>query len=291
MGKPQARPNEIGVEQCESWDDFRTKVRETRSPHLPRMFRGQSKTDWKLQSKWDRYAERKAAVPEDERAIAGFCESSDSLLERFKGCFVGAAGFDTSTLGPEQWMALARNHGLITPLLDWTRSPFIAAFFAFRELLPTDPTLGCLAPMSRVADDGYVAVWELTQLPDETDETDETPRRKEFSIIHARNDFAARQRAQSGLFTLIESHDHTSVESYLESKKYAHLLTRFEIPKRDTIVAMQDLWLMNICDNTMFPDADGAARQANLGEYYDVASRIEKVRRELASKEQRRIRH
>ena len=266
--------NNVGVERCASWDEFRTQVRRTRRPLLGRVFRGLSDAAWPLQSKWDRYAERQSVVPAGERAVAGLNDTPDSLLERFKACYVGTAGFDTSTMSREQWMALARHHGLITPLLDWTHSPFVAAFFAFRDLLPIDRELGFLDPLSTVAQDGYVAVWELPLLPAEKSSWEQ------FSIVHARNDFAVRQRAQSGLFTLMESPQHTSLESYLESKSYAHWLIRYEIPRRDAIIAMQDFWLMNIRENTMFPDADGAARQSNLAANLDWASLLEILRRE-----------
>ena len=206
----------------------------------------------------------------------GLNDTPDSLLERFKGCYVGSAGFDTSTLSREHWMVLARHHGLITPLLDWTHSPFVAAFFAFRELLPIYRELGCLDPLSPVLQDGHVAVWELPLLPARS----YGDRWEHFSIVHARNDFALRQRAQFGLFTLMECPEHTSLESFLESQQFAHWLIRYEIPKRDAILAMHDLWLMNICENTMFPDADGAARQANLGSAFDWAALLEWLRRE-----------
>lgn len=264
--------NEIDVVRCISWEDFIGKVRHTRVPLLGRVFRGQKEVHWKLQSKWDRYAEQKEAVGDNKSAMAGRNETPDSLLSRFKFHYVGTAGFDTSSMDDDQWMALARHNGLITPLLDWTTSPFVAAFFPFRELLPIDPELGCLNPLEMTQLEGDVAVWELPL-------KSVCNNFEYFRFVHARHDFVPRQRAQSGLFTQVESPDHNSLDEYLASKNYAHCLTRYEIPKKEVITAMHDLDLMNIKDGTLFPDADGAARQANLGPSLGWAALLEGIRR------------
>ena len=269
-GVPQ---NEVCVVRCESWGDFAEKVRLTPKPRLGRVFRGQCETRWRLQSKWDRYAEQLEAIPESERPFAGRYDTADTLLERFKSCYIGTSGFDTSSMTNDEWMALGRHHGLITQLLDWTHSPFVAAFLAFRELLPIDPQLGCLNPNYRVRKNGTVAIWELPLKSVCTNF-------EHFRFVVARHEFAHRQRAQSGVFTLVDAPEHSSLDSYLSSKGYAHCLTRYEIPKTDAVMAMQDLRLMNIADSTLFPDGDGAARHVNLGENFDWAFLLEHLRRE-----------
>ncbi len=265
--------NEIQIIRCESWAEFTEKVRVTASPLVGRVFRGQCESTWRLQSKWDRYAEQQDKIPEGDRAIAGRNETPDSLLERFQTCFTGTPGVETTSLTQQQWMAIGRHHGLITALLDWTRSPFVAAFFAVKELLPIDPELGCLDPLLTVKLDGNVAIWELPLVS-------ACNNFEHFQFFSARHDFAHRQRAQSGLFSLCDHPEHRSLDSYLTSKGYAHCLKKYEVPKSDALIAAQDLTLMNITDSTMFPDGDGAARHANLGELLDFAYLLEHLRRE-----------
>lgn len=55
------------------------------------------------------------------------------------------------------------------------------------------------------------------------------------------------------------------IELYLTDKDLAHHLECIEIPILEIGKALNDLRLMNITYATLFPDTDGADREANLG--------------------------
>lgn len=85
-----------------------------------------------------------------------------------------------------------------------------------------------------------------------------------------------RQRAQSGVFTHLEHEDHIDIESYLESRSIGSYLERYEVPlstELEICTALSDLQRMNINYATLFPDAHGAAMQANLSFMLDWLSR------------------
>jgi len=136
----------------ESWSDFQEEiqnlVREQRQGILEEMvgsayfFRGQSNAAWPLetslerllgpdQSMLDYYALIHGIQPEIETFtnkhwdLPGFEEYTDSLSSpsRF-----------TSADQVSEYMLYLRHHGFPSPLLDWSYSPYVAAFFAFRDI-------------------------------------------------------------------------------------------------------------------------------------------------------------
>ena len=112
--------------RVESWETF---VEAMRDPLHNRaasewVYRGQRGGDWPLASTLGRMFDG-GSIPIEKRQelLAQF-----ELAMRGRGYDLSAFNGDGSEI--EKW-AIGQHHGLLTPLLDWTRSPFIALFFAF----------------------------------------------------------------------------------------------------------------------------------------------------------------
>jgi len=139
--------------KCDSWEDFESKLKnlyELRSglktgssSHVSGwLFRGQANHEWKLTTTLERFRSHTISLLEYYRIIS----RSKNEIETF----IGTSWEIPSYLEYEKWldevrpprlfdlpaynyMAYLRHHGFPSPLLDWTLSPYIAAFFAFNK--------------------------------------------------------------------------------------------------------------------------------------------------------------
>ena len=262
----------VRVTRCESWDEFVQALRVVRNkPDGWRIYRGHAEPHWKLSSTWERFLEylydhmdnpRSRRILEPRRYeqfrdlwLTAFVDLTTTMPE------IPTHVLDSQNPPNERW-AFGRHYGLKTPLLDWSRSPFIAAFWAFAERITSEnPELEIPNPAIQITTSGLpVTVWELSCPRDLFEQGD-------FDFVDNARFELHRQRAQSGVFTRLEHEDHIDIESYLESRAIGSNLERYEIPcasEQDICVALSDLQRMNINYATLFPDPQGAAMQANI---------------------------
>jgi hypothetical protein len=269
QGEPAPSIREI---RCTSWEDFKARIRreyaevnysssaydldETHS-----LFRGHASTDWRLSSQWERRISRGV---ESLFQRSTWESPLKRILDDFKDLASGTPGLQSHDLSDDDWWAIGRHYGLVTPLLDWTRSPYVAAFFAFIGFADSlNPGLSQgkdfdPKPFLMYESSDDVVIWALKVSP-------ELRLANELEILNPRVDLGHRQRAQRGRFSRLNHEVHVNIEDYLSTIQFGETpLRKYLVPAMDTALALSELRLMNITFATIFPDLQGAALQANF---------------------------
>lgn len=174
----------------------------------------------------------------------------DRHLKAFKRATAGLRGPAPAPLDTDQWWSLGRHHGLITPLLDWTESPYIAAFFPLSELY-----VEMQAPSGTIFSGREIAVYRLFH--------NETLEGDGLRIARLIVDELGRMHGQRGLFTRLDSESFFELEGFLDTKGRGGLLTQAIISDQAVMDGLHDLKAHGIDYRLLFPDLFGAAKDAN----------------------------
>lgn len=227
------------------WRDFSNLLDEletTFGREFRYVWRGQRRDDWSLSSTLDRlFAKVGAQNPE---------EVAQDHLRTFQYGARGRRGPNPAQLSDDAWWTIGQHYGLATPLLDWTRSPFAAAYFAF-ELDAPDPT-------------PYRVVYGLNELAVRR-AYEELENKAALTFVDPLIDDNPRLVSQGGIFT--RGPIGVSVEQWVTKVfegTFASVLVRIEIPNTDRIRCLRSLHRMNLNHLSLFPDLLGASVSANL---------------------------
>lgn len=194
-------------------------------------------------------------VPKVGRKAGYNFEQEEDLLRLFK---IYAVPFlDYKPENDWEWLAIAQHHGLPTRLLDWTRNPLVAAFFAVEEEIDGD-SRRCHRLSETVKDSpvelrtppdsaiySFVAdeILDLEKLPH--------PLKVNVEGVVLTNHITRRIVAQSGLFTI-----HPNPPDALRGVS----VDKFVIPNALSEDFKKALFTYGIHRGTLFPDLDGQAR-------------------------------
>lgn len=261
----------IPVTRLERWQEF-AELLETNFFNRPKtqfVFRGHRRFDWGLMPTL-------ARIPESgiiDRALA------DSQLGYFKHAVRGRLSDNALVLEGEEdelW-SVGQHHGLMTPLLDWTYSPYVALFFAFSK-----------EDSEEEKDNPYRSIYVLNKTFVADD--DLCP---EIRMFEPRKDDHGRLVNQAGLFTF-SPYDSTienklidtltdedfddeelrnaslsvSKEGEIQDETQAGILAKYickiYIRNEDREGCMRHLRRMNVHHASLFPDLIGASEYCNL---------------------------
>jgi hypothetical protein len=247
------------VHRVASWDQYLRLV--TNPPYSTWVFRGQGDAKWPLSSSLSRYL-LSARIPterwqEQERRVLRIFKRKAHLLLTH----VPADDDDF------QWLALMQHHGAPTRLLDFTWSPYVAAFFAL-ERATSDAAVWGINP--------YAESWGAglrTPAGDQVSWRDVDLRtlgvfEKHYiagvlSFVWVGNPFLMNRRliAQSGTFAVPGAITRPLEQIAPKGHDLREALIKFVLPSESLRkTAMWELFRMNITNATLFPDLDGLAR-------------------------------
>jgi hypothetical protein len=175
-----------------------------------------------------------------------------------------------------EWLALMQDHGAPTRLLDFTWSPYVAAFFALHDATEEGVIWACNpAELERVK-----------HFPREArDAFRKHILAEKGSFVWLGEPYAMNRRliAQSGTFLVPGVLDRSIEEIVKEYSNPRNTLIKFILPAdRVREKGMRELYRMNITQSTLFPDLDGLARSLayELEFHWAYDPRTMKTRRE-----------
>jgi hypothetical protein len=246
--KPQPEPYKVF--QLDSWDAFQKAITGTRYSHWA--YRGERDASWPLRSSLSRYllnfgVHADAWADQEKRILRVFKRKAHVYLEQ-----------PPDPDDDFQWLALMQHHGAPTRLIDFTWSPYVAAYFA----------------LERAVDDAVVWAMNPARLDSARAQrhTQYDPRLKgnyqryflkgktPYIWLGEPQTMNRRLIAQSGTFALPTVLD-VPIESILGGyPEPEDILAKFILHHRVRETGMRELYRMNITSATLFPDLDGLAR-------------------------------
>ncbi len=244
------------VRRLSSWTEFRELV--TGGAYATWAFRGQHDAALPLSTSLYRHL---AAFGVDRRAWAHQEERIARIFRR------KAHNYLRHVPPPDdhfQWQALIEHHGGPTRLLDFTWSPWVAAFFALQSathdsaVWAVDPA-AVLRIARRVAGGGRsLPADRIDPRHPENYRRHFQASRRAFAWIGEPETMNARLVAQSGTFAMTSIIDRT-LEDILGAHDPA-CVVELVLPARLRDSGLRELYVMNITHATLFPDLDGLAR-------------------------------
>jgi hypothetical protein len=250
----------IPVTRLESWRDV-TQLLESdffNRHGVQLVFRGHRRHDWGLMPTLGRVTTNGIIT----EVLA------DDQLDRFRRAVRGRLSDTALVDEPDELWSVGQHHGLMTPLLDWTYSPYVALFFAFHKEDDQDEK-----------DNPYRAVYVLNKsfLVDNETETD-------IRVFEPRKDHHGRLVNQAGLFTyspydatlenkltdvLTDEDGFTDEELRAASEDeqpqiLARYICKIYIKNEGRDACVRHLRRMNVHHASLFPDLIGASDYCNI---------------------------
>jgi hypothetical protein len=231
----------IPLLQVTTWEEYRRFARAL-EPYQ-HIFRGQTSNQWRLRTSFHRTGRSSLVryelndIPALHRHLSGMIAQPLDLRDPLHN----AAFYN-----------LIQHHGYPTPLLDWTYSPFIAAYFAYNGV-----------PRSGVAagDRVRIFVFDKVWTKDFESMFVVTPPKLHFTLLEPlalNNPRVVPQQSVSSVTNIDDIETYLKHQGERSKKQY---LRAIDLPASERKLVMEELSLMGITAGSLFPGIDGACEQ------------------------------
>ncbi|GLO63385.1 FRG domain-containing protein [Vibrio sp. MACH09] len=227
-----------------SWNEYKNRVSDNLLSGKS-IYRGQSDSNWKLTTS----LHRTGLANRLQDLITYFELVVPHVQERVEA-WDGTRRDLTKPADMAQFIAFLQHNGYPTPLLDWSYSPYIAAFFAFDGVNHFDPSAEFISIYEFNAADWTT---EFTQIYDYKHE------KEHVSVLTPTIRGNHKQMLQQGLFMYTNCVD---VEDHIKNNEFdgQSYLTKYEIPVGERTFAIRDLALMGVTMMQLAPSVESVCK-------------------------------
>jgi len=232
--------------EINNWNDFRNFINISVSNNQTFFYRGQMNSNWKLQTSFHRLTEHtNVTIP----------EYIDIALTELQYHFTAKENEMIDFQNPNDFgafLAKVQHHGFPTPLLDWTLSPYIATYFALREVDLNSPQVSHIKVFIFDVngwEQNFETILNLREI--------QTKFLSKFRPISKRNPRLISQMASTTVTNV------NNIQLYIEKREKEvnkTFLHHVLLPIEDVPNIKKELDLMGINEMTLFPDIDGICR-------------------------------
>jgi hypothetical protein len=228
--------------KIQSWNQFKDYAISLEPQRY--VFRGQADSNWRLRTHFHRAGRFSLIkligidIPQLHGHLSNLTQHHFRLVDPLENA---------------AFYSLVQHHGYPTPLLDWTHSPFIAAFFAYRGL-KTQSDLGDRKVRIFVFDQRE---WQINNIRSQLI----CPARPHFSFLNPLAINNPRMVPQQALSTITNVDDIEHFIGFHERRVGKRFVQVIDLPAADRNQIMHELSLMGITAGSMFPGLDGACEQ------------------------------
>ncbi len=225
-----------------NWESYKNWISQSVKGGAKYYFRGQQKSEWKLQSTFHRHSEKTGIslldyldriIPEVSYYVSAHQNENIDISDEIQ---FGAL------------LAKLQHHGFPTPLLDWTMSPYIAAYFAFKDLDPQNPDTQTVTIHMFAINEWSSTFQQPLNLRDSVQFV------SPFRPQARGNPRMIRQMAVTTATNVSNMSEYLTSRGKETNKTFLYFAT---LPVSERKLVMNELNLMGINSMTMFPDFDG----------------------------------